>query len=273
MRDCENLPMTMLDISQRYPVDAPTLRTTPTIDAALLTQRGISVVLPAYNEAENIADTVRRTVATLSAIAPNFEIIIVDDGSTDQTSAIADELAAADGRVRVIHNRPNKGYGGALVMGFEAAAREYTFFMDSDGQFDIRDLAKLIMPLEAGKAEVVLGYRARRNDPPIRLLNAWAWKQLVSLLFHLDVRDIDCAFKLFPTDLMRRAQVESRGAMINTEFLAKFARMGVAIAQVPVRHLPRQKGQATGANLRVILRAFRELFQLAGKLRAWQPAA
>ncbi len=238
-----------------------------------LTERGISVILPAWNEEANIEDTVYAVIGTLQYVAPNFEVIVVDDGSTDRTSEIADALAATDARVRVIHNRPNRGYGGALAAGFAAAEKELLFFMDSDGQFDINDIQRLILPYEAGDAEVILGYRAHRADPPLRKLNALAWKRLVSLLFGLQVRDIDCAFKLIPTRLMRTAAVESTGAMINTEFLAKFARMGVTMHQVPVNHYPRAKGTATGANIGVIFRAFRELFGLAQKLRTWSPDA
>ncbi len=238
---------------------------------AILTKQGISVVLPAWNEEAVIAITVGHVVATMSRLAPNFEVIIVDDGSTDRTGAIADELAASDARIRAVHNRPNRGYGGALIAGFAAARQPYTFFMDADGQFDIADIANLIIPVEAGQAEVALGYRAHRNDPLIRILNSWAWKQLVSLLFHLHIRDVDCAFKLFPTRLVRAAAVQANGAMISTELLAKFERMGATITQVPVGHYPRELGKATGANPRVILNAFRELFRLHGKLRDWQP--
>ncbi len=248
---------------------APPADATPA--KAPLTSRGLSVVLPAWNEEENIAETVETVVAVLGELAPDFEVIVVDDGSTDRTGAIAEELSARDSRVRVIHNRPNQGYGGALATGFGAARKELLFFMDSDGQFDINDIADLIVPFERGEGEVVLGYRAHRQDPPIRKLNAWAWKQMVSLLFQFRVKDIDCAFKLMPTAMMRQADVRSRGAMINTEFLAKFARMGARVTQVPVRHLPRQKGTATGANLTVIARAFRELFTLAEHVRTWAP--
>ncbi|HEX6799217.1 MAG TPA: glycosyltransferase family 2 protein, partial [Ktedonobacterales bacterium] len=103
-----------------------------------ITRRGLSVVLPAYNEEAVIAETVTRCLRVLAALAPDFEIIVVDDGSRDRTGAIADALAAAHpAHVRVVHNRPNRGYGGALMAGFDAAAKELAFFMDSDGQFDI----------------------------------------------------------------------------------------------------------------------------------------
>ncbi|MBF6592744.1 MAG: glycosyltransferase family 2 protein [Ktedonobacterales bacterium] len=237
-----------------------------------LTARGISVVLPAWNEEGVIAATVRNVGATLSLLAPNYTIIVVDDGSLDRTPAILDDLAAADARVRVIHHAANRGYGAALISGFDAAATELVFFMDSDGQFDISDIADLIIPYEAAAAAVILGYRQRRQDPPMRILNAWAWKQLVSFLFGLRVRDIDCAFKLMPTRLVQCAGVHAQGAMVNTELLAKFVRMQVTMLEVPVNHYPRTAGKATGANLRVIVHAFRELFRLAGKLRNWQPA-
>ena len=233
-----------------------------------LTTRGISVVLPAYNEEAVIADTVQRCVAVCQTVAPDYEVIIVDDGSRDRTGAIADELAAANPHVRVIHNRPNRGYGGALIAGFTAARMPLTFFMDSDAQFDIRDIA-LLLPLYEQGYRAILGYRKHRNDAPIRKLNAWGWNLLVSMLFGLKVRDVDCAFKLYDSALVRVCDVRSEGAMVNTEMLVKLSKLGVPFTQVPVRHYPRVHGSATGANLRVIVHAFRELLRLHGKLRSW----
>lgn len=233
-----------------------------------LTTRGLSIVLPAYNEETVIADTIRRCVETLSALAPDYEIIIVDDGSRDRTGQIADELAAANPRVRVIHNKPNRGYGGALIAGFQAVTKQLTFFMDSDGQFDIADIAQLLIYREQGY-RAVLGYREQRRDVPLRLLNAKGWNVLVSLLLDLHIRDIDCAFKLYDTALVRVFDVTSEGAMINTEMLTKLTKLGIPYVQTPVHHYPRVHGKATGANLRVIANAFRELFRLRKKLRRW----
>jgi len=235
------------------------------------TQRGIGVVLPAYNEEAVIAHTVAQCIETLSIIAPDYEIIIVDDGSRDRTGAIADELAAANPHVRVIHNQANRGYGGALIAGFDAVTKELTFFMDSDGQFDIRDLTKLLALRERGY-RAALGYREHRRDGLIRRINAWGWNVLVSLLFGLRVRDVDCAFKVYDTDLVRLLGVHSEGAMVNTEMLVKLNLLGIAYKETPVRHLPRLHGSATGANPRVILRAFRELLRLRARLSAWRPA-
>lgn len=235
-----------------------------------VTQRGIGVVLPAYNEEAVIANTVRDCAKTLAVIAPDYEIIIVDDGSRDRTGAIADELAAENPRVRVIHNQGNRGYGGALIAGFDAVSKDLTFFMDSDGQFDIRDLARLLALREQGY-RAVLGYREHRQDGAIRRLNAWGWNLLVSLLFGLRVRDVDCAFKVYDTDLVRMLGVHSEGAMVNTEMLVKLKLLGVRTIETPVHHLPRLHGSATGANPRVILRAFRELLRLRTRLSGWRP--
>jgi glycosyltransferase involved in cell wall biosynthesis len=233
-----------------------------------VTRRGLSIVLPAYNEEQVIERTVTRCAEVLRVLAPDYEIIVVDDGSRDRTGAIADQLAAANPRVRVVHNRPNRGYGGALIAGFNAASKSLSFFMDADGQFDIRDIAALLRLREQGQ-RVVLGYRQRRRDPFMRLVNAWGWNVLVSLLFGLRVRDVDCAFKLFDTALVRVADVQAEGAMVNTELLVKLSKLGVPFVQVPVHHYSRLHGSSTGANLRVIARAFRELLHLHGKLRTW----
>jgi glycosyltransferase involved in cell wall biosynthesis len=233
-----------------------------------LTTRGVSIVLPAYNEEAVIAETVERCAEVCSALAPDYEIIVVDDGSRDRTPEIADALAAANPHVRVVHNRPNRGYGGALIAGFAAVTKPLTFFMDSDGQFDIRDIA-LLLPLREQGHRAVLGYRKHRNDSLIRKLNAHGWNVLVKLLFGLTVRDVDCAFKLYDTALVRVCDIRSEGAMVNTEMLVKLTKLGIPFVQVPVRHYPRQHGSATGANPRVIVHAFRELMRLHGKLRDW----
>ena len=248
--------------------DATTDAIESTRPAMPLTTRGISVVLPAHNEEAVLAVTLDKSVATLSEIAPDYEIIVVDDGSSDQTGSIAEEYAAANPHIRVVHNRPQRGYGGALIAGFNAITKPLAFFMDADDQFDIRDLA-LLLPLREQGHRAVLGYRLHRQDSPLRKVNAWGWKLLVSTLFDLHVRDVDCAFKLYDTSLVRAVDVTAEGAMVNTEMLVKLTRMGVPFVEVPVRHYPRVHGQASGANLRVIFHAFRELFRLHSKLRNW----
>ena len=225
--------------------------------------RGLSVVLPAHNEEEAIAHTVHEVIDTLSSWMQDFEVIVVDDGSRDRTGVILDTMAGTQTCLRVIHHPVNQGYGAALVSGFEAVTKDLAFFMDSDGQFDIHDLERFF-PL-IGEYDAVLGYRVDRRDTWMRKVNAWGWKILVGMVFGVYVRDVDCAFKLYRADFFREHELETRGAMINTEILYKFTRAGNTYTQLGVRHLPRRGGKATGAKPAVILRAFRELFYYATK--------
>lgn len=223
----------------------------------------LSVILPAHNEEEAVAATVHEVIDTLSAWKLDFEVIVVDDGSKDHTGVILDTMAATHPCLKVIHHPVNQGYGAALVSGFEAVSKELTFFMDSDGQFDIHDLERFFPLMK--EYDAVLGYRVHRQDTWMRKVNAWGWKMLVGMVFGIYMRDIDCAFKLYPIGFFREHKLETRGAMINTEILYKFTRAGYTYTQVGVRHLPRRGGRATGAKPSVIMRAFRELFIYALK--------
>lgn len=223
------------------------------------------MILPAHNEEIAIAETVNSTLEALASWLADFEVIVVNDGSQDGTGAILDGIAARNAHLRVIHHEVNQGYGAALVSGFEAGSKDLAFFMDSDGQFDIRDLERFF-PLLA-EYDAVLGYRIKRQDTWMRKLNAWGWKMLVGSIFGVRVRDVDCAFKLYTAQFFREHRLETRGAMINTEILYKFARAGYTYTQLGVQHLPRNGGKATGAKPAVILRAFRELFAYAWKWR------
>jgi len=225
----------------------------------------LSIVLPAYNEEQVIGQTVSDVLDVVPTWTQDFEVIVVDDGSKDQTAAIVAALIIRDSRVRLVKHEANHGYGAALVSGFAAATKEYTFFMDSDGQFDIRDLATFFPFLNSYDA--VIGYRMQRQDTMIRKLNAWGWKQAVGLVLDVCVRDLDCAFKLFPTEFLHSHPLETRGAMINAELLYRAKMAGCTYKEVGVRHLPRRAGRATGAKLSVIIRAFRELFVAA---RTWK---
>lgn len=227
--------------------------------------RSLSVILPAYNEEALITNTVSTIMSVLTTWMDNFEVIVVNDGSKDQTGRMVAQLASYDRRIRLINHPVNKGYGAALVTGFESVTKELAFFMDSDGQFDIRDLVRFFPLIEEYGA--VLGYRIDRQDTWMRKLNAWSWKKLVGFIFGVHVRDIDCAFKLFRAEFFRTHRLETRGAMINAEILYKLASAGYTFAEVGVQHLPRRAGKATGARPSVILRALCELFIFAAKWR------
>lgn len=230
-----------------------------------LTTHSLSVVLPAYNEEQVIAATVEQVVRVLAVWVRDFEVIVIDDGSTDHTGSLLASMSRADARVRVVTHERNQGYGATLADGFAAATKELTFFMDSDGQFAIHDLQRFLPLIDT--CDAVIGYRQQRRDTWMRKLNVWGWKQVVRLALGVRVRDIDCAFKLLRTSFLQRYPLETRGAMINAELLYKLKRADCSIREVGVRHLPRQGGRATGANLRVIGRAFRELFLSTRKWR------
>lgn len=226
----------------------------------------LSVFFPCYNEEDNVERTTLAALRACRRLTDDFEVIIVNDGSRDRTGELADRLADRHPEVRAVHNRPNQGYGGALQRGFREARKEWVFYTDGDGQFDFEEIDKLL-PLRA-HYDVVSAYRLDRQDPLLRKLNAWAWCTLVNVLFGMRIRDVDCAFKLFPRRLFDQIEMRSQGALIDTEILARAGRLGYRIGQVGVHHYPRRAGRQTGANLRVILRAFRELFKLRGQINA-----
>src|SRR6185436_2828783 len=219
---------------------------------------GVSVVLPAHNEEENVAEAVQQALAAAEPVSRRQEVIVVDDGSADATAAIAAELAATDSRVRVLRHDANRGYGSAIRSGIAGARMEGGLLPDADLQFDLRQLSDFVP--HTTEAELVVGYRAERSDPLIRRINAAGWNAFVHVLFHLPVRDVDAAFKLIWRDALDGLELSSTGAAIDTELLAKATRRGARIVELPVVHRPRMAGEPSGAELRVIARAFREVF-------------
>ncbi len=231
-----------------------------------MTNLSISVVLPAHNEAENIQTTVGNCVSYLENNVSDYEVLVVNDGSLDDTQKIVEEMGSANSKVVLVNHPVNMGYGSALRSGFDKASSEYIFFMDSDGQFDINDLDRLL-PLVSPK-DVVIGYREDRADSFLRSLNAWLYGLYIYLAFGLKVRDMDCAFKIFPTKAYQDIRpIKSSGALFSAEFLIKLKRNGFKLSEVPVRHFPRQFGTQSGANIKVILRMFKESWQLRNELR------
>ena len=225
----------------------------------------ISVFFPCYNEQDNVKRVAAKAVEVLEAMGADFEVIIVNDGSADKTGQVADSVAQADKRVRVVHHPQNRGYGAALQSGIRAAQKNYIFFTDGDGQFDIGEIQLLLPFIE--QSDIVCGYRLNRKDPFMRKLNGWMWTKLVCMLFGMRIRDIDCAFKMFRREVFDGMKLSSTGALISAEILARATKRGCRITEVGVHHYPRTAGKQTGANLKVILRAFKELFKLYNRIR------
>ncbi len=225
----------------------------------------ISVFFPCYNEQDNITRTVEKALAVLEKLNFDFEIIIVDDGSSDSTGRIAEKIANRNSRVKIVHHQRNLGYGAALKSGFKAAAKELVFYTDGDGQFDVSELPPLLPLIK--QYDIVSCYRLNRQDNLMRKINGWCWTKLVCLLFGMKIRDIDCAFKLYKREIFDNIELSSCGALIDAEILARAVRAGYRITQKGVHHYPRTAGAQTGANLKVILRAFKELLMLYSQIR------
>jgi glycosyltransferase involved in cell wall biosynthesis len=228
--------------------------------------RELSVVLPAFNEEANVERVVRECTAYLTDRLPDHELVAVDDGSRDRTGEILDRLATEVPRLRPLHHPQNRGYGAALRTGFAAAAKRFVFYMDSDGQFDIRDL-DLLLPLVTDADHIVTGFRIERRDPFVRRLNAKLFNRFaVGLMLGVHVRDLNCAFKIVPKRILDLIALESTGALINAELYGRAVRRGFGVKEVGVHHYPRAAGTPTGARPSVILRAFYELARLRRKI-------
>ena len=228
----------------------------------------LSVFLPCYNEAENLPQTVKNVLTNLKRVAEKYELIIVNDGSKDDTRQEAEELAAKDQNIRIVDHPINRGYGAAFKSGLYAAKYAWISFIDADGQFDFSEIDQFIKTQNETAADLVIGYYRRRQVPFFRKLNSFAWQTVVFLLFGLRVRDIDCGFKLINKKVVDSiAKLESeRGAFISSELLIKAKKKGYRIVEIPVTHYPRLKGEGTGAKLNVIIKSFADLFRLWKKL-------
>jgi glycosyltransferase involved in cell wall biosynthesis len=232
---------------------------------------GLSVFLPSHNEEGNVERVVGNFCATLPEVADDYEVIVVNDGSRDQTGAIADRLAAANTHVKVVHHPLNRGYGGAVISGIRAASMPWVLLCDGDGQFDPNDVK--LLAARTPEYDVVVGRRAHRADPFVRRMNGKAWTILVRMMFGLRISDMDCGFKLFRRSFLQDMELHASGAMITTELMARLAGRNAKICEVDVQHLPRVAGEQSGANFKVIFRAFRELFALYRELRSARQTA
>lgn len=226
------------------------------------------MVLPAYNEAENIEAMVAEAVPALEANADDWEIVVVDDGSADETAAVTRRVAEREPRVRLVQHAVNQGFGSAVLTGFTSATKDWIFYTDADRQFVLAELERFVPHME--NADLIAGYRAPRRDPFLRVFYGKGWSALCTLLFGYTVRDVDCGFKLLRREIIQdlAPRIGSRGATFSIEWLVRAKRAGYRFVELPVSHRPRVAGSQTGANVRVIVRAFRELVRF--RLQLWR---
>ena len=223
----------------------------------------LSLFFPCHNEAENLEALVADALAALPALATTYEVILVDDGSRDDTAGVAERLVQRHGGVvRLVRHDVNRGYGGALRSGFAAARYSHLAYTDGDRQFRVADLARLVERARETRSPVVIGYRLQRADPPLRLVYATLYRVANRIWFGLRVRDVDCAAKLFQRDVLRNINVHSDGAFFSAELLIRLRLAGVNALEVGVPHYPRTAGSPTGARLSVIARAVRDFWSL-----------
>jgi len=243
------------------------LRVTNTCDVELvedMKKYPLTIFFPCYNEEQNVERVTCEALAAASQVSDDYEIIIINDGSNDRTADVAEKLAEKHPQVRAIHHEVNKGYGAALQTGFKNASKELVFYTDGDGQFKIEEIKVLLPHIE--KFDIVSGYRISRRDPLHRKINAFMWGTMVNMLFKLNISDVDSAFKLYRRKIFDDITLTSQGALIDTEILAKAKSKGYTITEVGVNHYPRTAGSQTGAKLSVIIKAFKELYELKKQL-------
>jgi glycosyltransferase involved in cell wall biosynthesis len=230
----------------------------------------LSVFYPIYNEEKNIQNTVNKTIPVLKKIAQKWELILVNDGSKDNTAAVLKQIKKDYSKddIKIITHDPNRGYGGALKSGLYNAKYQWITFTDSDGQFDFGEITKFIEKQKDTKSDIVIGYYLSRQVSKATIITSKIWEIIVFVLFGLKVTDIDCGFKFINKkviDTIPKLEAE-RGAFISSEFLIKSKKAGFKITELGVNHYPRVEGKATVRNLKVILKSFSDLFGLWYKI-------
>lgn len=215
--------------------------------------KSLSVFFPVYNEEANLEILIKQALRIIPQLASRYELLIINDGSTDDSLKIAKKLRSEFRQVKIFSHKNNKGYGEVLKTGIKNSQLEWIFWTDSDLQFDLSELANFVK--EANKHPAIIGYRIKRSEGFKRHLNTSIFKFYVDLLFRLHVKDIDCAFKLFKASKLKNLQLISGSAFTSAEILYRLKKRGVKLKEMPVNHYPRLYGQATGAKLKVILKA------------------
>ncbi len=226
----------------------------------------LSCFFPAFNEEENIAAVLEEALATLPRFAETFEVIVVDDGSSDGTAGVVAAFESERDEVRLVSHEVNKGYGEALRSGLNAARGDAVFFTDADRQFRLEDIARLLEHYD--ESPIVVGYRLKRSDPRHRLFVARVYHAALKAVFGLRVRDVDCAFKLLDRAALEqiRPALVSRSAFISPELLIRAQTAGVTVTEVGIPHYPRAAGRPKGATPKVIARTIKEIFVMRARL-------
>ena len=226
----------------------------------------ISIFFPAFNDEQTIGELVRNALAILPTCTDDYEVLIINDGSADGTAAVLEELSRTDAHVRPIHHEANRGYGGALQSGFEHASKEFVFYTDGDGQYDVRELARLL-PLMKPGVDVVNGYKSKRADSWHRVVIGKIYNRTARLLFQLPIRDVDCDFRLIRREALQGIGKISTSGAACLEMIRKLKANGAVFAEVEVSHYPRIHGRSQFFTVQSLMRTFYDFCGLLGQ--AW----
>ena len=229
----------------------------------------ISIFFPAFNDEQTIGELVRHALAILPTYTSDYEVLVINDGSTDGTASLLDDLSKQDPHVRPIHHEANRGYGGALQSGFANAAKEFVFYTDGDGQYDVREIARLL-PLMKPGVDVVNGYKSKRADSFHRVIIGKIYNRTARLLFRLPIRDVDCDFRLIRREALQHVGEISTSGAACLEMIRKLKANGAVFAEVEVSHYPRLHGHSQFFTFQSLMRTAYDFFGLLGQ--AWVSA-
>jgi glycosyltransferase involved in cell wall biosynthesis len=225
----------------------------------------VSAFFPCYNDADSIAKMIGDVDAALSGAGVDYEIIVTNDGSKDNSAAVLTELQTTFERLRVVTHEVNRGYGGALISGFTAATKDWIFYTDGDAQYDASEVTKLLEAVRPD-SDVVQGWKLMRGDAWYRWLIGRTYHYTVRLMFNLHVKDTDCDFRLFRRSLFVNRPLTSTSGVICVEMMRTFEEAKATFVQVPVHHYARPNGKSQFFRLPAIARSFRQLLQLWWRL-------
>ena len=225
------------------------------------TPTSLSVFFPAYNDSGTIASLVITALKCASDLTTNYEVIVVNDGSSDSTGQILDELARVYPQLKVVTHHVNRGYGGALRSGFAAASKDAVFYTDGDAQYDPAEM-ELLWPKMVAGVDLVNGYKISRSDPWHRVVIGRVYHHTVKLMFGLTVRDVDCDFRLLRRSIFERVTLEKNSGVICLEMMKKIQDAGFGITEVPVHHYHRVHGQSQFFNFRRVIRTGIDVLKL-----------
>jgi glycosyltransferase involved in cell wall biosynthesis len=227
---------------------------------------GISIFFPAFNDEQTIGELVRQALAILPTFTNDYEVLVINDGSTDGTASVLDELSKQDAHVRPVHHEANRGYGGALQSGFANATKEFVFYTDGDGQYDVRELGRLL-PLMKPGVDVVNGYKSKRADSLHRVIIGKIYNRTARLLFRLPIRDVDCDFRLIRREALQQVGEISTSGAACLEMIRKLKASGAVFAEIEVSHYPRLHGHSQFFTFQSLMRTAYDFFALLGQ--AW----